>query len=138
MGVLSIFPLLSLPALIYAILAAPSGTNAAAWLATKALSFKMAGGAEWLLTRGHLITIFAVFCLFLEILKSTRATTLGMIDTALSVGVFIVCLVLFLLVPGFATTEFFLVMLMAILDFLAGSTVMVFAARRTIGVEERH
>ena len=41
-------------------------------------------------------------------------------------------LVLFLLVPSFSTAEFFLIVLMALLDFMAGFTVMTFTSRRTV------
>ena len=34
--------------------------------------------------------------------------------------------------PGFGTTEFFLIMLMSILDFMAGAIVMVSSAKRTV------
>jgi hypothetical protein len=49
--------------------------------------------------------------------------------------VFIIMLILFLLVPGFGTTEFFLIMLMSILDFMAGAIVMVNAAKRDVGFD---
>jgi hypothetical protein len=136
MGLLFIVPLLALPALFYAISAAPhGGAGVNAYLAEPALSIGMSGGGQWIITHGHMITLLAIFCLFIEIIKSVRPSTLALIDNALSIGVFIVCLVLFLLTPGFGTTEFFLIMLMALLDFMAGAVVMVFTARRTVEMD---
>jgi hypothetical protein len=132
MGIFLIFPLLTLPAVFYALVIATQGANATAALATQVFSINMAGGTQWVLTQGHLFTIFAIFCLFIEIIKSVRPTTQAMIDLSLSVGLFVIMLIMFLLVPGFGTTEFFLIMLMAILDFMAGAIVMVSSAKRTV------
>jgi hypothetical protein len=132
-----VFPLLILPALFYALLAAPHGAaNVNVWLAEPAITLGMAGGGQWIITHGHIFTLVAIFCLFIEIVKSVRPSTQALIDNALSIAVFILCLVLFLLVPGFGTTEFFLIMLMALLDFMAGAVVMVFTARRTVNMDQ--
>lgn len=45
---------------------------------------------------------------------------------------FIVCLVEFLLLPAFATSTFFLLALMVLLDVLAGFIVTIVAARRDV------
>jgi hypothetical protein len=45
---------------------------------------------------------------------------------------FILCLVEFLLFPAFATSTFFLVTLMVLLDVLAGFIVTIVAARRDV------
>jgi hypothetical protein len=132
MGILIIFPLLTIPAVVYALFVATHGAGATAVLATQVFAIDMAGGTQWVLTQGHLYTVFAIFCLFVEIIKSVRPTTQAMIDLSLSVGLFIIMLVMFLLVPGFGTTEFFLIMLMSILDFMAGAIVMVNSAKRDV------
>jgi hypothetical protein len=125
-------PLLAIPAVIYAMLALAGGASITESLNAPALHWTLASGADWIITRGHLITVLATFCLFFEILKSTRPTANAMIDNMLSVGVFTACLIAFLLAPGFGTTEFFLIILMSLLDFLAGFIVMVSTARRTV------
>jgi hypothetical protein len=84
------------------------------------------------------LIVFAVICLFVEILKSTKPSNAAMVDNALSVGTFVICLIFFILVPGFATTEFFIIMIMALLDFLAGMVVMVSTAQRTVAYDPRH
>lgn len=132
MGIFFIFPLLTLPAVVYALLVATQGAGATAYLAQQVFAINMAGGTQWVLTHGHLYIIFSIFCLFVEIIKSVRPTTQAMIDLSLSVGLFVIMLIMFLLVPGFGTTEFFLIMLMSILDFMAGAIVMVSSAKRTV------
>jgi uncharacterized membrane protein len=49
---------------------------------------------------------------------------------------FIICLVEFLLFPAFATSIFFLLMLMVLLDVLAGFIVTIAASRREIDSRE--
>jgi hypothetical protein len=127
------FPLLLIPAIIYALFAIPAGAAGMhAGLAEQAFAIAMPSGTEWIVTRGHLITILATVCLFFEVLKSTRPSTQAIIENSASVGVFVVCLIAFLLAPGFGSTEFFLIVLMCVLDFLAGFVVMISTARRTV------
>ena len=137
MGILFVFPLLTIPAVIYAVLVATRGAGATEYLATQVFTIDMAGGTKWVLTHGHLYIMLAIICLFIEIIKSVRPTTQAMIDLSLSVGLFVIMLVMFLLVPGFGTTEFFLIMLMSILDFMAGAIVMVSSAKRTVEYDRR-
>jgi hypothetical protein len=101
-------------------------------LAMPAFSVPLASGTPCVVSRGQLLTILAIICLFFEVLKSTRPSGAAMIDNALAVGVFVIALILFLLVPGFGTTEFFLILLMCVLDFMAGFVVMITTSRRTV------
>ena len=48
----------------------------------------------------------------------------------LSMILFVVCLVAFLLVKGFATSTFFLIVVMILLDVLAGFIVTIIASRK--------
>jgi hypothetical protein len=129
---LQAIPLMSVPALIYAIFAFANGASIKEGLAARAFVIPTASGQPWEATWGGVLLIFSVLLLFIEILKSTQPSKLGMLDNSLSIVVFIACMVLFLLVPGFATTEFVLIMLMALMDFLAGSIVMLMTAQRTV------
>ena len=49
--------------------------------------------------------------------------------------VFILCLIEFLLAPNFATSTFFILMSMTLLDVLAGVVVTIVSARRDFGVD---
>ena len=70
--------------------------------------------------------------LFFEVLKSTRTNNTSVIDHVLSTGVFIAFLVEFLLVAGAAHPVFFLLMLMALIDVLAGFSVSIRSAGRDV------
>ena len=129
---LQIFPLLLIPPVLYALIAIPAGENVAQAMASIAFSIPLASGAVWTFTWGHLILLVAIITLFIEILKSTTPSGAQMIDNGLAVAVFIVSFILFLLVRAFGTTEFFLIMMMSLLDFLTGSVIMTRVSQRTV------
>jgi hypothetical protein len=132
MGILGVIPFTVFPLIIYALFALPQGAGITDSLAAKAFGMPMPSGQEWTFTWGGLLLLFAIVCLFIDILKSTRPTRNAMIDNGLSIAVFILSFILFLLVKGFATTEFFLITSMTLLDFIAGSVIMVSTAQRSV------
>lgn len=100
------------------------------------MSMPMMGDVTWQLSNGDLLIVLAIFCLFWEIVKSTSTGTATIINHAISMILFIVCLVQFLLFPNFATSVFFVITLMCLLDVLAGVVVTIVSARRDFGVGE--
>lgn len=84
--------------------------------------------------KGDAIVLLAVIFLFLEILKSTSTGTATIINHGISLLIFILCLVQFLLMPNFATSTFFILTAMTLLDVLAGVIVTIVSARRDFGV----
>ena len=92
----------------------------------------MASGAALSVSLGDLLLAGSLVVLFVELLKSTTSQKAAIINHSLSMLLFIACLVEFLLLPAFATSTFFLLILMVLLDFLAGFIVTVISARRDI------
>ncbi|MFT5775266.1 hypothetical protein [Hyphomonas sp.] len=150
-AIFGIFPLLVIPVALYNLLALGFGgavetVNAQGELvrATSApilnllngpfMHLPMISGVDWMLTKGDAILLLAIVFLFLEILKSTSTGTSTIINHAISMMLFIVCLIQFLLLPNFATSTFFILMSMALLDVLAGVVVTIVSARRDFGV----
>ena len=131
------FPLLALPVLIYNLIALTlSGgfkSNLAPDRFTQPLfNIGMTSGASWPVTLSDLLLAGSLVVLFIELLKSTTSRRVAIINHSLSMGLFIICLVEFLLAPAFATSTFFLMTLMVLLDVLAGFIVTIVAARRDI------
>ena len=94
----------------------------------------MASGVPWDITPGHALITLSLIMLFFELLKSTGTGRAAVMNHAFSMVLFIVCIVEFLMFPAFATSVFFLVMLMSLLDVMAGFMVTIAAARRDFGV----
>lgn len=135
-AIFNVFPLILIPVLTYNIWAAANGDNANAihqhLRESQWIDIQMASGAHWIMTFGDVLVLLALLLLFIELLKSTSTGTAAIFNHALSMLVFIICLVEFLLHPAFATSTFFIIMIMALLDVLAGVVVTIIAARRDV------
>ena len=90
--------------------------------------------ALWMLTTGDLLVAAGLFVLYLEILKSVRTSIASVIDHGLSLGLFVLCLVLFITLPQAGTGTFFLILVMTLLDVIAGFTVTLAASRRSVDI----
>ncbi|WP_298913363.1 hypothetical protein [uncultured Algimonas sp.] len=140
MGALSVFPLMIIPVVIYNLLALTGQALTTVdqmrlRLDTDFLSVPMSSGVVWSITPGHALTGLALVCLFFELIKSTGTGRAAVMNHAFSLVLFVLCLVQFLLMPAFATSVFFLIGTMALLDVLAGFMVTIASARRDIGVD---
>ncbi len=128
-------PLLLIPVVLYNVVVLFGGgeralTNGDALLRDPVLSVTMASGAQWGIGAGDLILFVGLILLFFELVKSTSSQKAAIINHALSMILFIVVLIEFLLLPGFATSTFFLIGVMVLLDVLAGFIVTIIASRK--------
>jgi hypothetical protein len=99
------------------------------------LSVPMQSGATWVITLGDSLIALSLVFLFVEVLKATRTSVRSMFDHLLSTVIFIAALVEFLLVPQAATSVFAILLVMALVDVMAGWSVSLRAARRDLTVE---
>lgn len=107
-------PLLVLPVGIYNLLAVimmfaanevdgPSG-----FIGQVVINIPMiASHAVWKLSIGNLVLIFALCCLFFEIIGASRSNNTTILNHVLSMGLFVICLIEFLLIQPFGTSAFF-------------------------------
>ncbi len=137
--VFTVLPLLTIPVLIYNVIAW-GGAQFSSVAAVRqrmdqdAFFVPMTSGVTWAITPGHALIAVSLIMLFFELLKSTGTGRAAIINHAFSMILFIICLVEFLLFPAFATSVFFLVMMMTLLDVMAGFIVTIISARRDFGV----
>ncbi len=130
-------PLLALPVLFYNVLALSYGfsaTDAGVRMGAQLVNLPMASGVRWSVSMGDAIVFFSLVILFVELLKSTTSRRIAIINHSLSMILFIVCLVEFLLFRAFGTSAFFLLTSMVLLDVLAGFIVTIVAGRREIDI----
>jgi hypothetical protein len=126
------FPLLLVPFAIYNMIAfLMPGVG---WT-TPVTTVHMMSGTDWVLTWEDILIAFAIFLLWIEIIKSSRIGRRGVMDHILAMALFIGMLVEFLLVPQAGTSTFFLLMTIALVDVLAGFIVGMRASTRQIEVE---
>ena len=126
-------PLLLVPVFLYALAAVPGG-DPEAGLNAAIFTMPMISGGHWRFGVGDLILLIGLIMLFIEIIKSTNTKTFTLINHGLSMAVFVVSLIAFMLFRSFATSVFFLLLSMMILDVVAGFMVTIVAARRDFGV----
>jgi hypothetical protein len=126
------FPLLLIPFAIYNMIAFL--TPGVSWT-SPVTTVHMMSGQDWVLTWEDILLAFAIFLLWVELIKSTRAGMRSVMDHLLSMALFIGMLVEFLLVQRAATSTFFLLMAIALVDVLAGFIVGMRSATRQIEIE---
>jgi hypothetical protein len=126
------FPLLLIPFAIYNMIVFL--TPGVSWTAP-VTTVHMMSGADWVLTWEDILIAFAIFLLWVEMIKATRMGMRSVMDHILAMILFIGMLVEFLLVPQAATSTFFLLMAIALVDVLAGFIIGMGTSRRQIEVE---
>ncbi|MCX8050193.1 MAG: hypothetical protein N3A55_11125 [Methylohalobius sp.] len=91
--------------------------------------------ALWSVTLGDILIFAGVLLLYVEIFKATRSSTASILDHALSMLIFVLFLVEFLIAPQAGNSVFFALTLMALLDVVAGFSVTIVAARRDVDLD---
>jgi hypothetical protein len=104
------------------------------FLSATLFAIPMVSHESWILTVGDLFVIAGIATLLQQIIKATHVDSADLVNQGLSMGVFVVALVEFLLLPGFATSTFFILLLMTLIDIMGGFLISVSAARRDIEV----
>ena len=129
---LTAFPLLFITFILYNIFVLAGmndpGITADIALRQELIGMTMPSGGRWVMGVGDLLVLFSLILLFFELLKSSQKVAI--VNHALSMVLFIFCLVEFLLFPSFATATFFLITVMVLLDVLAGFIVTIITARK--------
>ncbi len=125
-------PLMLVPFALYNLgLAGVFGSGGAPW-GTEIFSVTMMSGGVFSMGWGDLLVLVALLILFVEVLKSTRTSDASVLDHLLSTLVLIAFIVEFLLVREAATSLFFTLMLIALIDVMAGFSVSLRASSRDV------
>ena len=129
-----IVPLLVLPLLAYNLVVfLPFGGNPANWGAGM-FSIPMPSGMPWAISAGDFLLVVGIILLFFEVLKSTNTARSSIVEHMLSMVVFVAFLVEFLLVGAASSSVFFLLMVMSLIDVVAGFTVSITSASRDVSM----
>lgn len=82
------------------------------------------------LTISDAFILGSFFVLYIEVFKATRVSTGTQIEHALSLVVFVIALVQFLIVPRLGNVTFLIILLAALMDVVIGFTVTISTAKR--------
>ncbi len=127
------FPMLLISVIIYNIIAITNDSAITALDATL-IQLPMVSGGKWIFRVGDALLFFSLIMLSIEIIKSTKSSSAALFNHGLSMLLLVVCLIQFLLFQNFATSVYFLIMSMILLDVLGGVVVTTVSARRDLGV----
>lgn len=125
------FPLLIVPFALYHILAFVLGMT----LAETALRIPMLSGATFAVSAGDLLLVLGILLLYVEIVKSTRLSSRAITDHVLSLVLFLVMLIEFIMVQRVATSTFFLLIMLSFVDVIGGFSITIRTAQRDLAVE---
>lgn len=132
---MSHIPLMIVPFILYnLVIAGLAGFGGGDPFSAELVSMGMLSGGVWRMNLGDLLILAGLVFMFFEILKSTRTSNASVLDHLLSTFVFIAFLVEFLVVAGAATSVFFLLMVMAAIDLMAGFSVSIRSAGRDVSI----
>lgn len=126
------FPLMLVPLAVYNLLAVTSTVNP---IEDVVFQMDMASDARFSLNLGEALIVLSLLLLFAEIMKATRISSASIVDHLLSTFVFIIFLVEFLLVGYAATSTFFILMVITLIDVVAGYSVSIRNASRDLTID---
>ena len=126
------FPLLVIPFAIYNMIAFL--TPSLSWT-DKVATIHLISGQDWTVSPQDILLAFAIVLLGVEIIKATRMGIRGLLDHVLSMILFIIMLVEFLLVARAGTSTFFILMVISLVDVLAGFIITARTAQRDIQID---
>ena len=131
---LAAIPLMIVPLVAYNLVLIGLIGGGVAGLGSTITSLSMMSGATWTMSLGDLLIVVSLVLLFIEVLKATRTGSWSVIDHMLSMFVFVAFLVEFLLVRDAATQVFFILMVIAFIDVIAGFSVSIRSAGRDVSI----
>jgi hypothetical protein len=127
-------PTIAIPLILYNLMVLFAAGDVEGFFHAPLIAVTMIKGAQWSFSRGDLIILVTMVFLFAELVKATYTTSVSLIDHGLSMLVFIVCIVEFLIVNSAATSAFFFVLVGSLIDVVAGFTIGIRVARRDLAI----
>ena len=92
--------------------------------------FVLPSTRHMVITVSDLLIVLGLLFLYIETFKATRTSAASIVDHVLSLVVFMVFFVEFLIVPRLGNTTFLILMVGALMDVVMGFTVTISTARR--------
>lgn len=125
-------PLLVVPFVLYNVVAFLFYAGAPLGWGQGLFTIPMVSGTPWAITAGDFLLVIGIIMLFFEVLKATNSGRNSITEHMLSMVLFVAFLIEFLLVGAAASSVFFLLMVMALIDVVAGFTVSITSAGRDV------
>ena len=128
--------ILSIPLFLYILIAANvimmTGPVDQSLINVILFEFLLPSGRVIILTVSDGFILASIFFLYIETFKATRTSNISIIDHALSLLVFVVFLIEFLVVERLGNTTFLIATVASLMDVVLGFTVTISTAKRDI------
>jgi hypothetical protein len=98
-------------------------------------TINMVSGAQWAISLSDILIMLALVCLFFEIFKATRAGNRSIVDHMLSMILFVVILIEFIVWAPFGTSTYAIFLVTSVVDVVGGFTISIRSARRDLSLE---
>jgi hypothetical protein len=134
------FPLILVAMILYNVAAfggGLAGQHDMTAMLGESFSIAMPSGTAFKFSYSDVFVAFTLVLLFVEVVKATRTGRGEILNHAFSTLTFVGALVEFLLLKGFATPAFCLLVAMSLFDVIAGYTISIVSARRDLMVPGR-
>jgi hypothetical protein len=128
------FPLLLISFAIYNIVTFILVLPDTIW-SSQAIAVPMTSGEIFKLTWQDILIAGSILLLWVEIIKSTQIGLRAIIDHVLAMLLFVAMLIEFLLVKSAGTSTFFLLLVISLIDVLAGFIIGIRGATRQVEVD---
>jgi hypothetical protein len=125
------FPLLLIPYALYNMVAFLLDMD----FGTPLFSVPLLSGKSMAVSTGDLLVLVGIVLLYIEILKATRLASRAIIDHVLSLVLFVVMMVEFIVVQRAATSTFLMLLALSFVDVVGGFTITIRTAQRDIAME---
>jgi len=125
-------PLLALVIIAYNLIVFLTGLT----MQTELFSIGLVSGTGWSVAVGDVLIFAGLILLFAELISATRTGAATIVNHALSMLVLLIALVEFIVLPEFGNSVFFVLLVLVLLDVIAGFTVTITAARRDFTIGE--
>jgi len=132
MNIIKSIPMFLFLLIIYNIIEFSSSLEPGIMVKTVIFEFKLISGAIVVMDISTLLIIIGLHALYFEILKSLKASVSTIISHTMSLIVFIIFLIEFIVVKHAGTSCFLIMTFMSLLVVIAGFTVSISSSRRDI------
>ncbi len=135
MAYITNIPSLTYLLVLYFIIVFTTGNTALEAMDAELFNIPLISQATLKVTVSELLILLGVIALYIEIFKSTRTSSSDtIVEHGISMALFIVYLVLFLILEKAATSAFLILMMIQLLDVVGGFTISISTARRDINM----
>jgi len=127
---------ISIPLFVYLLIAANAvmlaGTPGQSMMNIIIADFGLPSGSRTIITVSDLLIIAGIFFLYIETFKATRTSVLSIVDHSLSLLVFVVFLIEYLVVDAVGNSTFLILAITSLMDVIVGFTVTISTAKRDL------